>query len=159
MSWYKTAKIDNTEIEGDIMETTYPESPPMESPKPSEKKWARDTYEIDGITYMAPIQNPNAPIYEVDVKLLDKKWKKDVQDFYLSPGHKDDRRLDLTTLMNNETPIEVPEIEIDENGNVHFENGRHRFAVIRDMGKQKTAMNIKFAHPDALSFIGAKRIS
>ena len=45
------------------------------------------------------------------------------------------------------------------NGVASFINGRHRFTVIRDMGKSKTAMNVEFEDPYLLRFIDGHRIA
>ena len=118
----------------------------------------RTLHDVDGIEYMAPFRNPQMPIYEVDVRKTDDRWKMDLPGFYLEEGYSDDRKEVFENWLQHGIPIEVPEIYIDKNGVVSFINGRHRFSVIRDMGKSKTAMNVEFEDPYLLKFIDGRRI-
>ena len=119
----------------------------------------RQVATVDGIEYMSPSYSPNDPLYEVNIDLVDKYWKEAPGEdgYYLEPGYDDTRRVNFVEWMKKGIPIEVPEIYIDKDG-ISFSNGRHRFSVMREMGKTKMAMNVEFSDPQYLSLIEARLI-
>jgi len=119
----------------------------------------REVHYVDGIAYMAPHYHPDLPLYEVDVDKVDKAWRNGPEDFYLMKGYDDHRRQRFMGWKEKENlPIEVPEVYIDGKGALHFSNGRHRFSVIREMGKNKTVMNVECEYPKLLQLIDAVRL-
>jgi len=88
----------------------------------------------------------------VDVKEFDKAWKK--SGFYIGEYGKGGigNRYDnfLVWLENNpDTPIIAPEVGFNEkNNNVGFTNGRHRFAVLRDLGATYLPVSIQDYYED-----------
>ena len=83
-------------------------------------------------------------LISVDTQKLDREWSKDIG-FYLAPGSKEnhigDRYARFQTWLQEHpgAPIEAPFVSwkmypTPETGGVGFLDGRHRFAVLRDMG-------------------------
>lgn len=98
-------------------EQTFPASPGFVQPK------ARSDYE---------------KMVNVKVAALDDAWKKD--NGYIPPaggGAEIPGRVDAFKAWreaNPDTPIESPSVNVDENGQAAFNDGRHRFSVFRDEG-------------------------
>lgn len=88
-------------------------------------------------------------VINVKVPEFDKEWAKD-SGFYVGKGgageikgrirgFKDfleNGRFDPRTQGYEKVPVEMPEVSITEDGQVNFTNGRHRFSVFRDMGRE-----------------------
>lgn len=75
---------------------------------------------------------------ELDVKKVDDLWSKD-KDFYIGPGGTGNPKRGcykgFQDWLQGNQPIGMPMISWSEwNKTVQFTNGRHRFAVLRDMG-------------------------
>jgi len=78
-------------------------------------------------------------LVNIDVKKFDNLWKQD-KDFYIGPNGTGaaitkpiNRYERFKTFLKDGEPIEAPVAAINLYG-VGFVNGRHRFAVLRDMG-------------------------
>lgn len=77
---------------------------------------------------------------EIDIKKLDRAWSLD-KDYYIPPrnrlntiGTRYERFLDF---LQSGKPIEMPEVGLGPNNIPGFDNGRHRFAVLRDLGLER----------------------
>lgn len=80
----------------------------------------------------------------VDVGKLDAGFQKD-KGFAIKPGGKGaipGRLAEFRRFLRRGTPIEQPEVTVDDDGTVSFTNGRHRFAVLRDMGMTKIPVSV-----------------
>lgn len=87
-----------------------------------------------------PYKRTNLELVNVNVKKFDKEWSKDTE-FYIGKNGKGqihNRYQDfiefLTTDPEVRGPIEASEVHVNEFGKPGFVNGRHRFAVLRDLG-------------------------
>jgi ribosomal protein S18 acetylase RimI-like enzyme len=89
----------------------------------------------------------------VDTQKLDQEWARPANNVRLAPGSMENHigtryaRFEQWLKDNPGTPIEAPYVSWDtyptpDKGGVHFNNGRHRFAVLRDMGAQKVGIAI-----------------
>lgn len=81
----------------------------------------------------------------VDLKKLDDAWKK--SSYYLpskGKGHSEvgGRREAFERFLDKGEDIESPLVTIDDDGLVDFDDGRHRFAVLRDMGVESIPVNV-----------------
>lgn len=78
-------------------------------------------------------------LFIADVAKVDAAWKKDTG-FHIGPGGDNGikgryERFQQWLVDNPSVAIECPEIGYNEEiGRISFTNGRHRFAVLRDMG-------------------------
>jgi len=91
-------------------------------------------------------------LVNVDTAKLDAEWKaSDPPGFYVGPGgtenaiHGRYERFQKWLKDNPGTPIEAPLIsynDYDDRGGVSFTNGRHRFAVLRDMGYPRVSVMV-----------------
>ena len=96
---------------------------------------------------------PEEKLVKVKVNKFDKEWSKE-RDFYISKGGggnaignrykmfkeilekpEDERKKWLQESPNGN--IIASSVEIDDTGRVHFSNGRHRYAVLRDLGMKQ----------------------
>ena len=79
--------------------------------------------------------------FKADISKIDKSWSKN-KDFYIGEnGGESKGKYDRFKQWINDNPNKNPDspiLAINEDGNIDFTNGRHRFAVARDYG-QKTA--------------------
>jgi len=78
-------------------------------------------------------------VAEVDPQKFDAAWSKD-KDFHVGPGGKGgigNRYENVKRLITEGKKLPLPEVSIREDGQVGFVDGRHRFAVQRDMGHKK----------------------
>jgi len=112
---------------------------------------------VDGIKYVKPRRASNQVLIVADVDKIDKLWKKQpVRGIYIGPDDPGDRgkRQGFQEFLKTTTePIEAPEISVTDNY-VGFTNGRHRFAVLRDMGKKQIAVCVsKSEYRKALEII------
>jgi len=127
-----------------------------------EKDWivaGREVFDVDGLRYMKPQYSSGDILYEIDVAALDAGWKKDIH-YYFKPGFSDSRGSRFQDWMKKDIPIEAPEVYIDVTGAVAFSNGRHRFTVIRDMGKTKTVIAVSEEQdPRILRQMGARKLT
>jgi hypothetical protein len=95
----------------------------------------------------------------VDTDKFDKAWSKD-KGFYIGPmgvGQIHNRYPDFIKLLQmpreqrkpllwgKKQEITASEVYVDKNGEVSFSNGRHRFAVLRDLGAKKIPVSMSLA--------------
>jgi len=111
-------------------------------------KDGRKIVESDGEKYMKERGRQDEVLVEVDIKKIDKSWKED-KSFYLPKDGKGEseiggRREGFKEWRekNKDTPIESPSVVINNKGEISFNNGRHRFAVLRDSGKTKIYVTV-----------------
>ena len=73
-------------------------------------------------------------IIMLNIKKINNSWKKST--LYLSsPDLKNDKRyLKVKTFLLNGELIKPPTIDLKDNGDIKFEDGRHRFSILRDLG-------------------------
>jgi hypothetical protein len=90
-------------------------------------------------TFNLPSRAADDHLVLVDVAEFDIAWREDHPDFYIGPeginGSKYRYSLFEDYLLSG-ADIDVPEVYVDEMGLAAFTNGRHRFAVLRDLGNQ-----------------------
>lgn len=102
----------------------------------------RKIYEHGGLEFMKSntASNTNQEVVFVSVAKLNALWKKD-KGYYIPKGGGGEseikgRREDFQNFLKKGIPIEMSRVDISKNGNLSFGDGRHRFSVFRDMGKQ-----------------------
>lgn len=107
--------------------------------RPTRHKFA----EVDGVKYVKPHRAKNQLLIAADIEKIDKLWRKNpVRGIYIGPNDPGDRgkKQGFKEFLQTTTdPIEAPEISVTDDY-VGFTNGRHRFAVLRDMGKKQIAV-------------------
>jgi hypothetical protein len=85
------------------------------------------------------MSNKREQLVTVDTKKLDAAWSRD-KGFYLSPDNTENRignryeRFQQWRKDNPNTPVEAPRVGLRNGDTVGFDNGRHRFSVLRDQG-------------------------
>jgi hypothetical protein len=77
---------------------------------------------------------------ELDIAKVDAAWQKE-PDFYIGKGGQGgigNRYQRFQAWLQKKQPIEMPQIGWNDSfQSISFTNGRHRFAVLRDMGEKK----------------------
>jgi len=139
MNWYKKSQTE------DVEETTFDDIRPI--------------YECDGIKYVQESIDLDKPLYEIDIQALDKMWQKD-SGYYISNEDLGigTRRQEFVDWLKLGHPVETPFVSVYK-GVVYFTNGRHRTAVLRDMGKNKMLFTVSSdSDQDALREIGGRKI-
>ncbi|MDD5151910.1 MAG: hypothetical protein PHC28_15760 [Flavobacterium sp.] len=102
--------------------------------------------------------NDGVQLVDFDIEKVDKLFKKD-QDYYIKYLGKNSTQSEfkyqrfLDFLQNNKT-IKAPSISVNDEGNISFNNGRHRFAVFRDQGFKELPMSVSKE-----SLLNAKKFS
>lgn len=80
----------------------------------------------------------------VDPKKLDRSWSKD-QSHYIPPGggggEIGGRRQGFKDFLRKKEPVEASRVYLN-NGHVQFDDGRHRFSVLRDEGAPKVGVMV-----------------
>jgi len=106
---------------------------PAETPPPEVVKTANRTFVKDS--------RPSAEDYtlmEVPTGKIDAGWSKEGPAFYIPPGgggaEIGGRLARAQEFIQSGTPVEAPRVSMAENGRIAFEDGRHRFAAMRDAG-------------------------
>lgn len=83
------------------------------------------------------------PTVTVDVAKVDEAWQRDHPDYYVPRGGQPDAvgqakyeqvRQFVERAIAEGIPVEQSQIVVDRDGSVSFIDGRHRFAVLRDLG-------------------------
>lgn len=79
----------------------------------------------------------------VDAKKLDSAWMKD-RDFHIGAGKEDiaGRRKGVEDFLKTGKPLQASKVHLDESGRAAFEDGRHRFATLRDQGAERVAVTM-----------------
>jgi len=91
---------------------------------------------VNGIEFVLPLRARKDTLVMADVAKIESSISKD-HNFYVGPGGRGaaigGRYEGFQEFLKKGTPIEVPEMGV-WHGDAFFTNGRHRFAVLRDMG-------------------------
>jgi hypothetical protein len=95
---------------------------------------------------LSPVaQNAGHEIVYVDSAKFDKYFQKET-DFYIGEGGSGnsigDRYNRFKDFLGEGIPIEVSQVYISDSFEVGFGNGRHRYAVLRDMGYDKIPVSM-----------------
>ena len=86
----------------------------------------------------------NNVLVNVDVQKLDTAWKRDIG-YYIEQGKESikGRRAKFEEFLKKNEPIEAPVLNLKSDGQtISFGDGRHRFAVLRDMGYKQIQVSI-----------------
>ena len=107
---------------------------------------AARTVTASGVTYTVEPVKFGHTLVTVSTAKLDAAWSKDSA-YYIPPGgggaQIGDRRDRFATFLASTTkPIIAPVVTLTSGGKIAFENGRHRFSVLRDQGKQKVVVSV-----------------
>lgn len=90
-------------------------------------------------------KNAGHEMVYVDTLKFDQYFQKET-DFYIGEGGSDnsigDRYNRFQEFLKKGIPIEVSEVYITKDFEVGFGNGRHRYAVLRDMGYEKIPVSM-----------------
>ena len=126
-----------------------PEQEKPETAEPEEGTYeGRKTLTTDGITYQQDTLHSSHTMIAVDTDKLDQAWKRNAEQIGLYIGAGGENQVTGRYgafgefLATTEEPIIAPVVYLDANGDVTFENGRHRFAVIRDQGHDSTVVSV-----------------
>lgn len=92
-----------------------------------------------------PMFGNDVKLFNLSVKKVNDSWKND-KNYYIQPngvGGIGKRYNRFKEFLNSDPDvIYAPVVHIDEDGNIHFDNGRHRFAVFRDIGYKTLPISI-----------------
>jgi hypothetical protein len=106
------------------------------------KDLINESIDINSIKWEKPIAtSPHETRMELDIQKVDAAWAKD-KDMYIGPGGTCNPKRGcydgFISYLQRGEPIGMPQISWGEWSKViQFTNGRHRFAVLRDMGLKK----------------------
>ena len=91
-----------------------------------------------------PNQSDEETTVMVDAAKLDAGWSKDGE-YYVPFGEerKPGARANVEAFLRKGEPVEAPRVTVDADGTVSFTDGRHRFAVLRDLGVDRVAVTIE----------------
>lgn len=102
----------------------------------------KEVIDLSKIRWEKPIATSSheTPL-RLDIAKVDASWSKD-KDFYIGPGGtgapKRGSYQGFISYLQRGEPIGLPQISFGEWSQcIQFTNGRHRFAVLRDMGLKK----------------------
>ena len=140
--------LQKTTVVSDTPEKS-PDTPPKPS-KPSEKSVSEELPQIFFTRPDSFRKNKDYVLVSVATDKLDHEWSKDTPGFYLAPGSTENQikgryeRFQQWLKDNPNTPIEAPVISFNDfaGDGVSFTNGRHRFAVLRDMGYPRVSVMV-----------------
>ena len=84
---------------------------------------------------------------EVDIEKFDKGWSLD-KVCYMPPKGiaSSQRKLRFVDFLREGEPIIIPDVSLLPDNIPHFDNGRHRFSVLRDLGLEKMPMAVDDDH-------------
>ena len=79
----------------------------------------------------------------VDVLKFDAAWSRD-EGFHIPVGQEGlaGRRNRFEDFLKTGEPIEAPNVSVTSQGVVQFGDGRHRFAVLRDLGYKEISVSV-----------------
>lgn len=80
----------------------------------------------------------------VPVAAIEAGWQKGLPGMYIGPDNPgiENRREGVAKYLSTGKPVEAPKILVDRRGAVLFQDGRHRFAVLRDSGLKEIAVTV-----------------
>ena len=93
-----------------------------------------------------PQYENESKLYNIKINKIESSFKKD-KDYYIGVNGTNginNRYNRFIKFLNDNPKIDIiaPSIYIDDNGEVQFNNGRHRYAVIRDLGIETIPFSI-----------------
>lgn len=86
-------------------------------------------------------------LHNMNIDKIEKSFSGD-KDFYVSSNGANSKQSTMKYnrfkefLSTKPKHIDAPSLHIDDSGKVQFENGRHRFAVFRDMGEKTIPVSL-----------------
>jgi hypothetical protein len=101
-----------------------------------------ENVDLNSLNWEKPIAtHPDEIEMVLDIQKVDNSWSKD-KDMYIGPGGTGNPKRGsyqgFISYLQRGEPIGMPQISWGEwSKNIQFTNGRHRFAVLRDMGLKK----------------------
>jgi len=129
------------ELEGSRFDT------PQEARAAAEEVFRQAGYEITKPPVEAPSEPrfsakiPSDNLVNVPAQEVDQRWQSSPlnKNFYLEPGGEGpnyigDRYQQAQDFLESGKPMYAPEVTVREDGTIHFDDGRHRFAAMRDRG-------------------------
>lgn len=106
------------------------------------------------LSFVPRSNKPNAKVVMVDPDKLDASWAND-ESYYIPKGgggaEIEGRRAGFERFMQTGRPIEMPYVSVGADGQMSFEDGRHRFSVLRDMGVNKIPVMVDADSADEFS--------
>jgi hypothetical protein len=159
---YLENKLKGAPEEAIAEEFTEPSAPKKVEPKEEliSKTVTIDNREIP-ITMNKTDERSGYSLVDVNVDAFEENFAKD-KDFYVGPegeGGIGKRYAIFTEFAKTAPSIEAPSVGIDENGNVMFDNGRHRYAYFRDQGLKTIPMSMSpesLANAKKFGYVGEK---
>lgn len=89
------------------------------------------------VQYVKAPRDRNKVLVKVDVAKLNDAWKKD-KGYYIPRGGGGaavpGKREGVREYLKKGKPLEAPSVNVDRHGTASFNDGRHRFSVLRDKG-------------------------
>lgn len=89
-------------------------------------------------------------LVNLDVSVFDKEWAKN-KDFYVGPegaGGIGKRYENVIKYIQDNSSFEASSVVVNSDGSIGFENGRHRYAALRDAGNKVIPVAM---HPDSVA--------
>ena len=118
-------------------------------------------YESDGVKYLQPLRATGEPLYEVNMYKLDKVWGCYGNPFYIKflgdNGKK--KTAAIKDILSHNAPLDTLELNITKDGEFSIVDGRHRFFVLKSMGKKTIIVTVSESSSlEYLDIIDGKRI-
>ena len=86
---------------------------------------------------------------EIDIAKFDEAWRLDkVYYIPLKSLINSQRKLRFVKFLQEGKPIIIPEVRLLQDNIPDFENGRHRFSVLRDLGLKQIPMSVPESQVD-----------
>ena len=101
-------------------------------------------YESDGIKYLQPLRATGEPLYEINVAKFDKLWGNSNNPFYIRIlSDRGKRKVSrIRDILAHNAPLDTSEIHITKDGGISISDGRHRFFVLKGMGKKTIIVTV-----------------
>jgi hypothetical protein len=130
----------------------------------------RRTWRMHSLKFKQPEHSWGAGegVVVVDVMTFNSAWARD-DDYYVGPGGHGSKSAqparyrrfgEWLQSTGGRTPIEMPEVSLGvkwKSGVPQFTNGRHRFAVLRDMGYETVPISVDvYSQPDIERLYGSR---
>jgi hypothetical protein len=91
------------------------------------------------IRWIKPSWRPT-PFVWVNVAKFDQAWRAD--DLYISSVANGWHRMFVRWISREDDPVDMAIVYADDDGSVSFQNGRHRFAWVRDHGAESVPVAV-----------------
>ena len=138
---------DDDDLPEEPQEPDYPEEPDPDDFDPEvEPAGAGQLASGEDVTFV-PHQSAggNDATLMVDPGKLDQDWARD-EGYYIPPGGGGaeiaGRRARFERFLQEGEPVQAPRAVLGGNGRLAFEDGRHRFSVLRDLGIDRVALTV-----------------